>query len=152
VVTTVDKDPEEWKKIQWTLNGKPWNPGTSAPPARLLLDKSQKWRLGAQLKTVDSENHELILSDTVSFQTKPFSASLTPKRAIYPWKAEFSVPLPIEVKLNNTPIKELKKEVPLIPGEFVAWVEDITWIHGADPESCAAFEVGASPFQASSLP
>lgn len=149
VVTTIDKDPEEWQKIQWTLNGKPWNPGTSAPPARLLLDKSQKWRLGAQLKTVDSENHELILSDTVSFQTKPFSASLTPKRAIYPWKAEFSVPLPIEVKLNNTPIKELKKEVPLVPGEFVAWVEDITWVHGADPESCATFEVGASPFQAS---
>jgi len=144
--TTIDANPEEWKKITWTLNGKPWKPAEAEPPAFLVLEEKTDHILKAQLTIKDSNGQEIELTDSVKFEVKPVVASLKPHRQVF-LKDNGAIPLDLSITLGKTPVDDISKEVDWAK-DLKAKVEKVEWSGSFEPDKAGSLIVGTSQLKA----
>jgi len=150
VVTTLDDDEhlEEWKKISWKLNGKPWKPTLDRPPHRLVLEKRGTNELEAEVQ-VPSEavpNTVVTLAASTTFFVVPVQLTIDPARKVKPFAQGLEQHFNLEVKLGNTVVSELGKPVPWLEDGFTAEVEKIEWHSAFEPSQAGDFAVDTGSF------
>ena len=146
IETTLDDNPDLWRQISWTLNGKSWNPPGDDPKPRLTLDKQDTWSLQAELD-LSTATQTVILSDAATFTVKPIDLRLSPARKVvsYPGPA---IPLALNVLLNGHQVETLGDAVPWKGEALTAEVEKIAWCTDLAPAAAADISPEDPPFAA----
>jgi len=139
VVTSMDDKQNIWETLTWKVNGEDVKPNTTVPPWTLTLDKIGTWTLDVAQPDPSNPQMELA-SDTVTFQVKPVSVSITPLR-----KVVTSIPRQ-EIALRT--IVELEGHQLPKPGDYVEWgsskwkatVKNVEWKAFTEISGCATLE------------
>jgi hypothetical protein len=112
VITSMDNTQEEWEKIGWSIDGKPWNHGVIAPPLLLTPDKPGKF----VLKAVYNQPPKPPLTAIAPFEVKPVSISILPWRRV----TEFVASSPVSMRVNAV----LNQQTVTKPGVWFKWSDD----------------------------
>jgi hypothetical protein len=112
VITSMDNAQEDWEKIEWSIDGKPWIHGVSAPPISFTPDKPGKF----VLKAVYTQSPKPPLTAIAEFEVKPVSISILPWRRVTEFIASSSLPMQIHAVFNQQTVPK--------PGVWFKWSED----------------------------
>lgn len=149
VTTSVDDDQGKWKNINWSLNGKHFEPGTEEAPFFITPDHSGSWSLVASLTIeADDRRKPVDLVSEVKFFVQPVNCELSPERKVYPLAGASDITLDLIVKVNGNQIEK--------PGDLVPWQEDslfatvdkVAWALVQKEEGCASFKAESDNFKA----
>lgn len=114
---------EEWGKISWVLNEKPWQPG-SVPPGHLTLEKPGK----NTLKAVYNPSAGIEIIDEIVFFVRPVSLKIFPDRKVIPFvQGGTTYNLNLHAELNGNEVHELGKPIPWDDNGLRASIEKIEW-------------------------
>ncbi|MBF0547352.1 MAG: hypothetical protein HQM08_23120 [Candidatus Riflebacteria bacterium] len=141
--TSRDGNLEDWKAIQWSLNGEPWTTEAQVPPHKIALTKPGMWSLTATLKTTDSTGQETVLSNTSTFEVFPASITIKPERKIIP-PGSGTVPIEITVTVNGQPLPDIYAEPDVGYGLQGVRIERVKWFGTGD----ATLKVDSSQLKA----
>jgi hypothetical protein len=165
VTTTMDskESNELWQKIKWKLNGEPFKPDTATAPFELELKHKGKWKLEAELETIDPvTGKKIVLYDSAEFDVVNIEIFLTPSKKVVNQLVQKTEQLKLSIIANGN--EAVKPETPFIwqRKEFHAVVDPIEWQKlvipndsisvKLDPQSflldCELKEAGAATFLA----
>ncbi len=151
VTTTMDAEEhaEQWEHIKWKLNGEDFFPPDKKPAFPLLLNKTGKWKIEAQLKTIDpNTGKEVTLYDSAEFEVKPLEVTITPTRRVLDFNKQRSAELKVSVLVNGNEIEK--------PGVATPWqttgtqiiVDSVAWQLVAVTDNSAKLDLIPQSFKA----
>jgi hypothetical protein len=165
VTTTMDsvENNELWQNIKWQLNGEPFKPDTATAPFELELKHKGKWKLEAELETIDPvTGDKIVLYDSAEFDVVNIDISLTPDKKVVNQLVQKTEQLKLSIIANGN--EAVKPGTPFVwqRKEFHAVVDPIEWQKviipndsisvKLDPQSllldCDLKEAGAATFLA----
>ncbi|PKK88420.1 MAG: hypothetical protein CVV64_18885 [Candidatus Wallbacteria bacterium HGW-Wallbacteria-1] len=148
VTSSVDDDPEKWKNISWSLNGKHFKPSTQEAPFYITPDHAGKWTLVASLTIeADDRRKPVDLASEVKFFVQPINYELSPAKQVYPLADASDIALDLIIKINGNQIEK--------PGDLVPWQEDfllatvdkVDWLLVQKEQGCASFNAESDKFK-----
>jgi hypothetical protein len=122
VRTSLDGNSTQWKEIQWTLNQKPWLPGTLEPPHKLALTEVGTYTLKAEYVVGPDQTW----SHSVSFTVKPVKVSILPERKVLPFSQGLVFPLQGKLDFDGKILEDSEKHLDLGNG-VTARVTKVEW-------------------------
>jgi hypothetical protein len=122
VRTSLDGNSTQWKEIQWTLNQKPWLPGTLEPPHKLALTEVGTYTLKAEYVVGPDQTW----SHSVSFTVKPVKVSILPVRKVLTFSQGLVFPLQGKLDFDGKVIEDSEKPLDLGNGAS-AKVTKVEW-------------------------
>lgn len=137
VGTSLDDKPEEWKKIQWTLNNQPWVPDPAEPKPQLNVNVPGDYQLTAVYTASDGT----LLSQTVSFFVKPVQVTISPQRKVMGYSQGLAVPLQVKIEFNGKPPIENSETLLDLGNGVTAKVTKVDWQTVSNPADGITFTV-----------
>jgi hypothetical protein len=122
VRTSLDGNSTQWKEIQWTLNQKPWLPGTLEPPHKLVLTEVGTYTLKAEYVVGPDQTW----SHSVSFTVKPVKVSILPERKVITFSDGLVFPLQGKLDFDGKFLEDSEKPLDLGNG-VSAKVTKVEW-------------------------
>ncbi|MEW6710137.1 MAG: hypothetical protein AB1403_09980, partial [Candidatus Riflebacteria bacterium] len=147
VTTTMDSQ-KQWKDITWKLNGKDFDPPGDDPGFPLLLNKTGKWNIEAQLITLDPNTGKPIpLISSATFEVQPLEIAITPEKKVCKLETVTRIPVELAVKAGNNIVEAPGKEF-YWADKTKAIVDPVQWSAVSAPENCANLDSDPQSFKA----